>query len=201
MTWIVETLNETVDAELSALPNDMKAKLIWISNLIAEHGLEKVGKPYVKYLEQGLWKIRLKGKDGISRALYITAKPKRIVVVRVFIKKTQKTPRKEIKLALSRESRNQIMTLICDLHQQWLKAPKYQAGDEAQRPEFEVASAIIAARSAANLTQQELAELMSAKQSLVARLEAGEQNTTIKTLNRIAEATNTRLQISFLPQK
>ncbi len=56
----------------------------------------------------------------------------------------------------------------------------------------EVASAIIAARSQANLTQKELAELMSAKQSLIARLEAGEQNTTIKTLNRIAQATNTR---------
>jgi phage-related protein len=102
MTWTVETLNDTVDAELSALPNDMKAKFVWISNLIAEHGLEKVGKPYVKYLEQGLWEIRLKGKDGISRALYVTAKPKRVVVVRVFIKKTQKTPRQEIKLALKR---------------------------------------------------------------------------------------------------
>ena len=66
MAWIVETLNEKVNAELSALPNDMRAKFIWISNLIAEHGLEKVGKPYVKYLEQGLWEIRLKGKDGIS---------------------------------------------------------------------------------------------------------------------------------------
>ena len=59
---------------------------------------------------------------------------------------------------------------------------------------------IIAARSQANLTQLELAELMSAKQSLIARLEAGSQNTTIKTLNRIAQATNTRLQISFVPQ-
>ena len=42
---------------------------------------------------------------------------------------------------------------------------------------------------------------MSTKQSLIARLEAGEQNTTIKTLNRIAEATNTRLHISFIPQE
>ena len=48
---------------------------------------------------------------------------------------------------------------------------------------------------------KELAELMSTKQSLIARLEAGEQNTTIKTLNRIAQATNTRLHISFIPQE
>ncbi|UJB73472.1 type II toxin-antitoxin system RelE/ParE family toxin (plasmid) [Acaryochloris sp. 'Moss Beach'] len=44
----------------------------------------------------------MKGRDGISRALYVTAKPQRVVIVRVFIKKTQKTPRKEIKLALKR---------------------------------------------------------------------------------------------------
>lgn len=102
MTWTVETLNDIVDTELSALPNDMKAKFVWISNLITEHGLEKVGSPYTKYLEQGLWEIRLKGRDGISRALYVTTRPKRVVVVRVFVKKTQKTPRKEIKLALER---------------------------------------------------------------------------------------------------
>lgn len=63
---------------------------------------KKVGKPYVKDLEQGVWEIRLEGKKGISRALYVTVKPKRVVVVRVFIKKTKKTPRKEIKLALKR---------------------------------------------------------------------------------------------------
>ena len=102
MNWSVETLNETVDAELAALPADMRARFIWISNLITEHGLPNVGEPYVKHIEKALWEIRLKGRDGISRALYVTAKPKRVVVLRVFIKKTQKTPRKEIKLALKR---------------------------------------------------------------------------------------------------
>lgn len=56
----------------------------------------------MKYLEQGLWEIRMKGRDGISRAIYVVAKPKRVVVIRVFRKKTQKTPRKEIRLALER---------------------------------------------------------------------------------------------------
>ena len=102
MNWSVETLNDTVDAELSALPKDMQARFVWICNLIAEHGLNNVGQPYVKHIEKALWEIRLKGKDGISRALYVTTKPKRVIVLRVFIKKTQKTPRKEIKLALKR---------------------------------------------------------------------------------------------------
>ena len=44
----------------------------------------------------------MKGRDGISRALYVTAIGRRVVVVRVFVKKTQKTPNREIELALQR---------------------------------------------------------------------------------------------------
>jgi len=100
--WNIETLNDVVDAELEALPADQRAKFIWIAELIQSHGLENVREPYVKHLEKDLWEIRMKGRDGISRALYVVRKPKRIVIVRVFVKKTQKTPRKEIKLAFKR---------------------------------------------------------------------------------------------------
>ena len=100
--WEVVTFDEAVDAEIAALPNDQKAKFFWISNLIQEHGLERVREPYVKHLESGLWEIRMKGRDGISRALYVVVKPKRVVVLRVFVKKTQKTPRKEIQQALKK---------------------------------------------------------------------------------------------------
>ena len=102
MVWIVETLNKIVDRELSDLPADMKARFVWISQLIEEHGLKNVREPYVKHIEQSLWEMRIKGRDGIARALYVTARFQRVVVVRVFIKKTQKTPRREIELALKR---------------------------------------------------------------------------------------------------
>ncbi len=100
--WTVETLNPVVDAELEALPADQRAKFFWIARLIQEHGLQMVREPYVKYLEQGLWEIRMKGRDGISRALYVVEQGRRVIVVRVFAKKTQKTPRNEIDLALKR---------------------------------------------------------------------------------------------------
>ncbi|KPA99937.1 type II toxin-antitoxin system RelE/ParE family toxin [Ahrensia marina] len=100
--WTIELLNEAVRDELKALPKDQQAKFTRIAEIIKEHGLENVREPYVKHLEQGLWEIRMKGRDGISRAFYVIAQPKRVVVVRVFKKKTQKTPRKEIKLALKR---------------------------------------------------------------------------------------------------
>ena len=59
-------------------------------------------RPAVKHLRGALWEMRLKGKDGISGALYVTAVGRRVVVVRVFIKKTQNTPNREIELALRR---------------------------------------------------------------------------------------------------
>ena len=58
--------------------------------------------PYVKHLEGALWEMRMKGKDGIARAVYVTATGYRVVVVHVFVKKTQKTPRREIEIALKR---------------------------------------------------------------------------------------------------
>ena len=102
MSWTVETLNETVDSEVDAFPQDMRARLARIAKLIEEKGLERVGEPHVKHLEGRLWEIRLKGRSGSSRALYVTAVGKRVVIVRVFVKKTEKTPRREIELALSR---------------------------------------------------------------------------------------------------
>jgi len=102
MTWTVETLNATVDDEITAIPADMRARLSRIVDLIAIAGLEMVCEPHIKHIDGRLWEIRLKGKAGISRALYVTAKRKRVVILRVFVKKTEKTPRHEIELALKR---------------------------------------------------------------------------------------------------
>jgi phage-related protein len=100
--WIVEVLDARVRDEIEALPPDMRARFRRIVELIQNHGLERVREPFVKDLEGPLWEMRIKGKNGISRAIYITARGRRVVVVRVFIKKTQKTPQREIDLALER---------------------------------------------------------------------------------------------------
>lgn len=84
------------------MPTDIRASFERIVRLIQFHGLERVREPYVKHLEGPLWEMRMKGRDGIARAPSITAKGRRVVVVRVFPKKTQKTPRREIELALKR---------------------------------------------------------------------------------------------------
>ena len=102
MEWSVETLNATVDEELDALPTDMRARFVRISELIAAVGIDRVGAPHVRHLTGPLWEMRLRGREGISRALYVTVRDKRVVVVRVFVKKTRRTPRREIELALRR---------------------------------------------------------------------------------------------------
>jgi transcriptional regulator with XRE-family HTH domain len=91
------------------------------------------------------------------------------------------------------------MTDVKDLHAKWMKNPSYKAEYEAMRPEFELAATIIDTRTNAGLTQEEVARLMDAPQSTVARLESGTQNTTLKTLERFARATGTHLRIVFDP--
>lgn len=102
MLWSVEFLDQDVQSLLDALPVDMRARFQRIVELIQSHGLEHVREPYVKHLEGSLWEMRMKGRDGIARAVYVTAVGKRIVIVHVFVKKTQKTPRREIEMALKR---------------------------------------------------------------------------------------------------
>lgn len=58
--------------------------------------------PHVKHLEGKLYEMRMKGKDGISRAMYVTAMRERVVVVHAFVKKTQRTPSRALELARQR---------------------------------------------------------------------------------------------------
>lgn len=102
MRWTVELLDDRVRAELESLPVDMQARFRRIAELIQGYGLERVHEPHVKHLEGPLWEMRMKGRDGLSRAIYVTTTGSRVVVVRAFVKKTQKTARREIEIALQR---------------------------------------------------------------------------------------------------
>jgi len=95
-------LSEEVKASLDAFPLDIRARFQRIVELIQAHGLGRVREPYVKHLEGPLWEMRMRGRSGIVRAVYVTAVGKRVVVVHIFEKKTQKTPRREIITALKR---------------------------------------------------------------------------------------------------
>ena len=61
-----------------------------------------LGRPYTESMGEGLFEIRAKGKEGIGRSLFCTLKGKEIVILHSFIKKTKKTPNRELKLARKR---------------------------------------------------------------------------------------------------
>ncbi len=93
------------------------------------------------------------------------------------------------------------MTKVNDLHQKWMKNQKYRRAHEELAPEFALAHAVIEARVAAGLTQQQLAQRMETTQSVIARMEGGRTRPSTQTLERLATATGTRLKITFEPPK
>jgi len=100
--WAVEILNDVVEADLLSLPKDMQARFLRISELLESFGPQRVGLPHVRPLGEKLWEMRLSGREGIGRAIYTAAAGRRLVVLHAFVKKTPKTPRSAMNLALKR---------------------------------------------------------------------------------------------------
>ena len=90
------------------------------------------------------------------------------MILRVFIKKTEKARTGEIDLALGEE--------------------------------FDLARTLIEARTAAGLSQSQLARRMKTSQSYIARIEGGKVRPSTDALQRFAQATRTRLRIVFEPE-
>lgn len=58
--------------------------------------------PHTRAMGQGLFELRLKSKEGIGRVFYCTRRVRRIVMLHSFVKKSAKTPAKELKVARKR---------------------------------------------------------------------------------------------------
>ena len=101
MNWTV-IVDERLENWLNDIPKDIKARIINIIDLLIEYGPQNVREPYVKHIRGKLFEIRAKGKDGIARVFYFTMTGQRIVLIHGFIKKTQKTPKKELETAILR---------------------------------------------------------------------------------------------------
>lgn len=101
MKWQIRLL-QVAENELMALPADLRAQFLHIAELLSEFGPHKVGMPHIRHLENKLWEIRMTGRDGIARAIYVASSEQNLIVLHVFKKKTQKTPRKAINIAHER---------------------------------------------------------------------------------------------------
>lgn len=101
MLWTVVT-HEDVDAEILALPPGLQARLVRLLETVESLGLERMREPHVKHLEGKLWELRVKASEGIARGIYVAISGRRVVVLHVFVKKTQKTPLRALEIARAR---------------------------------------------------------------------------------------------------
>ena len=96
------TLHPLAERELKTIPADMQARFLHIGEMLEELGPQRVGLPHIRPLESKLWEMRMTGRDGIARAVYAAVRGRTLLVLHVFVKKTQTTPRRAIETALKR---------------------------------------------------------------------------------------------------
>ena len=101
MNWKVTFFNDKVVKETHNFPKGILANFLRIVEMIEEFG-PTLGMPYTSPPGKGLFEIRAKGKEGIGRSLFCTVKGQEIIILHSFVKKTQKTPKKELDIARKR---------------------------------------------------------------------------------------------------
>jgi phage-related protein len=99
--FTIEYYNPRVLAEVESWPPGVLADYARLVELLMEHG-PNLRMPHSKSLGQSLFELRPHGQEGIGRALYCFVTGRKITVVHAFIKKTQETPQRELKIARSR---------------------------------------------------------------------------------------------------
>ena len=103
MTWTVEYRYKDVEQFVLMLPAGLSAKYFHLTDLMLEFGAD-LGMSHIRAMSDDLCELRVKGKEGIPRVFYCTTLGKRIIMLHGFVKKTQKTPAKELRKAQQRLS-------------------------------------------------------------------------------------------------
>ncbi len=101
MSWSIDYYSERVRQDVEALPVGIRAGYARLANLLVEFGLS-LRMPHSKSIGNGLFELRPRGPEGIARMMYCTKIGRRIVILHVFIKKTQKTPKRDLEIARRR---------------------------------------------------------------------------------------------------
>ncbi len=101
MDWEIIYYDEHVQEDIESWPVGIRAYYARISERMIIFG-PNLGMPFTRAMGKGLFEIRAKGKEGIGRAFFCTIVDRRIVILHAFIKKSQKTPQKELEIARRR---------------------------------------------------------------------------------------------------
>lgn len=103
MEWQIKYYSTKLADEILELPEGLLARYLRLTDLMLEFG-SNLGLPHTKSIDSGLFELRVKSKEGIARVFFCTKVGKKIIMLHSFIKKSQKTPKKEIKIAKTRMS-------------------------------------------------------------------------------------------------
>jgi phage-related protein len=101
MSWSIEYYSSGVDAFVLDLPPGLLARYLRLTDMMLEFG-SNLGVPHTRAMSDGPFELRVKGAEGIARVFYCTLVGQRIVMLHGFVKKSQKTPAKDLKLARQR---------------------------------------------------------------------------------------------------
>lgn len=101
MEYTISYYSTAVEEEILTLPDTLAARYIVLTRRMVSLG-PNLGQPHTEAFGSGLFELRLKGQEGIARVFFCTLVGRRIVMLHSFIKKTQKTPPREIKVAETR---------------------------------------------------------------------------------------------------
>src|SRR5882724_4710982 len=99
--YIIGYYSETVEKDLLDLPDTLAARYLFLMRRMITVG-PNLGEPHTKAFGNGLFELRLKGAEGIARVFFCTLVGRRIVMLHGFIKKSAKTPRRELDIAEAR---------------------------------------------------------------------------------------------------
>ena len=100
--WKIDFYNDQVLRDILKWPGKMISKFERILDLVEKHGPQDIGMPHVKSMKDGLFEIRVKAQEGIGRAFFCYVLRNEVVILHGFIKKTQKTPEKDLNIARKR---------------------------------------------------------------------------------------------------
>ncbi|GAA0228993.1 type II toxin-antitoxin system RelE/ParE family toxin [Castellaniella daejeonensis] len=101
MSYTIHYYSEDVEAKVLALPKTLLARYFNLTDRMITAGAN-LGEPHTKAFGGGLFELRLKGAEGIARVFYCTRVGRRIVMLHCFVKKTDKTPPAERRIAEAR---------------------------------------------------------------------------------------------------
>jgi phage-related protein len=101
MDYTIVYYSESVQEQILDLPDTLAARYVVLTRRMVAIG-PNLGEPHTKAFGDGLFELRLKGAEGIARVFFCTQIGKRIVVLHSFIKKSDRTPQRELDVALTR---------------------------------------------------------------------------------------------------